>query len=32
MIVTLPPGIYSAGAAGVARGTGVVLLEIYEMR
>jgi len=31
MVVTLPPGVYSAKARGVDGGTGVALVEIYEV-
>jgi autotransporter-associated beta strand protein len=30
LLVTLPPGVYTAQLSGVAGGTGVGLLEIYE--
>ena len=31
ILVTLPPGIYSAKAAGAAGSTGVALIEVYEV-
>ena len=31
MLITLPPGIYTAQVSGVGATTGVALLEVYEM-
>ncbi len=31
LLVTLPPGIYSAKASGVGNTTGVALIEVYEV-
>jgi hypothetical protein len=31
LLVTLPPGLYTAQVRGVGETTGVVLLEIYEV-
>jgi hypothetical protein len=32
MVVTLPPGAYTAGVSGAGGSSGVVLVEIYELR
>jgi len=32
MVVTLPPGAYTAGVSGAGGGTGIALVEIYELR
>ena len=31
ILVTLPPGIYTAKASGAAGSTGVALIEVYEV-
>jgi hypothetical protein len=31
ILVTLPPGVYSAKASGVGGTTGVALIEVYEV-
>jgi hypothetical protein len=31
LLVTLPPGLYSAGVAGASGDTGVALVEVYEV-
>jgi len=31
LLVTLPPGLYSAGVAGANGDTGVALVEVYEV-
>jgi len=31
LLVTLPPGIYTAQVSGVNGTTGVALVEVYEM-
>ena len=31
ILVTLPPGVYSAKASGVGNTTGVALIEVYEV-
>jgi hypothetical protein len=31
LLITLPPGTYSAQVSGVAGGTGVALVEVYEV-
>jgi hypothetical protein len=32
MVVTLPPGAYTAQISGVGATTGVALIEVYEVR
>jgi len=32
MVLTLPPGTYTAEVSGSDGGTGIALVEIYEMR
>lgn len=32
MVVTLPPGAYTAGVSGAAGATGVALVEVFELR
>ena len=32
ILVTLPPGVYSAKASGVGNTTGVALIEVYEVQ
>jgi hypothetical protein len=32
MVVTLPPGNYTAEVAGANSSTGIALVEIYELR
>jgi hypothetical protein len=32
MVVTLAPGNYTAQVVGVGTGTGVALIEVYELR
>jgi hypothetical protein len=32
MVLTLPPGAYTAEVSGADGGTGIALVEIYEMR
>jgi hypothetical protein len=31
MVITLPPGAYTAEVSGADGGTGVALVEIYEL-
>jgi hypothetical protein len=31
LVITLPPGLYSAGIAGASGDTGVALVEVYEV-
>jgi hypothetical protein len=31
LLITLPPGLYSAGIAGASGDTGVALVEVYEV-
>ncbi|MBI5380932.1 MAG: hypothetical protein HZA31_03425 [Opitutae bacterium] len=32
LLVSLPPGVYTAQVSGVANTTGVALIEVYEVR
>ncbi|HEY5078884.1 MAG TPA: hypothetical protein VII43_03515, partial [Opitutaceae bacterium] len=31
VLITLPPGNYTAGVAGASNDTGLVLIELYEV-
>jgi hypothetical protein len=31
LLITLPPGLYSAGISGASGDTGVALVEVYEV-
>jgi hypothetical protein len=32
MVITLPPGAYTAQVQGADGGTGIALVEVYEVR